>query len=537
MEETAGLSAIFVKKEEDAIKREGDIDDGNFGQSPLWKGNVLLQQGKSKSLRVACKIFHQDDSKGSPQLFDWTHGVSSVTIQKYPMTVLGGKSKPSMKNLKPFIKDSHIVRLVCDESKQQEELIKELERGEDGQQFFLADPGSSIPLVIVSVDKNLFGSCVSLKSKKEQLASYEEFREHLSSNIIQHSWSKDLEVNVNKLAEDETAMCALDTAFDIRIENSWSENSQAMQSDDDRPLSGRLSGSPQNENLKSHIRQHTGEKSNMCTICEISVPGSQQHLNRHIMTHTGERPFKCTQCDYTCKRSHHLKRHKLSHHTVGRPFPCTYCESSFSTGPALTRHMRQHTGETSYTCTYCESLFTNSRDLKRHTMTHTGVGLFSCTKCSYTCIRSHQLKSHMRQHLRDEPFSDTQSENSQAMQSDDERPLPGSQGDLDSQILVRHLRSDSLDKPFSCTQCSYSSSRKKNLMNHMRQHTGDKPYTCTHCGKSFPISQSLKRHIMTHTGERPFSCTHCDYTCNQSAHLKKHHMRQHTDVRPFPCTV
>ena len=74
MEETAGLSAIFVKKEEDAIKREGDIDDGNFGQSPLWKGNVLLQQEKSKSLRVACEIFHQDDSKGSLQLFDWTHG-------------------------------------------------------------------------------------------------------------------------------------------------------------------------------------------------------------------------------------------------------------------------------------------------------------------------------------------------------------------------------------------------------------------------------------------------------------------------------
>ena len=72
-----------------------------------------------------------------------------------------------------FFQDSHIVRLVCDETKQHKELIKELERGEDGQQFFLADPGwfkasklkaklffltgSSIPLVIVTVDNNLFG--------------------------------------------------------------------------------------------------------------------------------------------------------------------------------------------------------------------------------------------------------------------------------------------------------------------------------------------------------------------------------------------
>ena len=74
MEETPILSAIFVKKEEDAIKSEGDIAEENFGPSPLWKGDVLLQQERSKSLRVAVKIFHQDDSKSSLRLFDWTHG-------------------------------------------------------------------------------------------------------------------------------------------------------------------------------------------------------------------------------------------------------------------------------------------------------------------------------------------------------------------------------------------------------------------------------------------------------------------------------
>ena len=74
MEETVSLSAIFVKKEADAIKREGDIAEENFGPCPLWKGDVLLQHEKCKSLTVAVKIFHQDDSKGSPQLFDWTHG-------------------------------------------------------------------------------------------------------------------------------------------------------------------------------------------------------------------------------------------------------------------------------------------------------------------------------------------------------------------------------------------------------------------------------------------------------------------------------
>ena len=74
MEETVSLSAIFVKNKEDAIKREGDIAEENLGPfCPLWKGDVLLQQ-RNKKLTVAVKIFHQDDSKGSLQLFDWTHG-------------------------------------------------------------------------------------------------------------------------------------------------------------------------------------------------------------------------------------------------------------------------------------------------------------------------------------------------------------------------------------------------------------------------------------------------------------------------------
>ena len=68
---------MFVKKEEGGIKSEGDTADENFGPCPLWKGNILLQQERSKSLRVAVKIFHQDDSKGTLQLFDWTHGTNT----------------------------------------------------------------------------------------------------------------------------------------------------------------------------------------------------------------------------------------------------------------------------------------------------------------------------------------------------------------------------------------------------------------------------------------------------------------------------
>ena len=99
---------------------------------------------------------------------------------------------------------------------------------------------------------------------------------------------------MNKLAEDETAMYALDTAFDIRIENSWSENSQAKESDDDRPLSGSQ-GDLDSQNLVCHLTSDSLDKPLSC-----SSPQIETHMRQHEthMTHAGERPFRCTQCNF-----------------------------------------------------------------------------------------------------------------------------------------------------------------------------------------------------------------------------------------------
>ena len=79
------------------------------------------------------------------------------------MAVLGGKSKPKLKNLKSFIKvelsfnilllhqrmniffqDSHLVQVVCKDLIQQESMVKDLEDKTKNKHFFLADPGSEI---------------------------------------------------------------------------------------------------------------------------------------------------------------------------------------------------------------------------------------------------------------------------------------------------------------------------------------------------------------------------------------------------------
>lgn len=60
--------------------------------------------------------------------------------------------------------------------------------------------------------------------------------------------------------------------------------------------------------------------------------------------------------------------------------------------------------------------------------------------------------------------------------------------------LKAHLRSHSQVKPFACSVCPRSFSRKHDLERHARVHSGDKPYLCEFCNKGFPRSDALRRH-------------------------------------------
>ncbi|XP_022611231.1 zinc finger protein 454-like [Seriola dumerili] len=101
--------------------------------------------------------------------------------------------------------------------------------------------------------------------------------------------------------------------------------------------------------------------------CQQPVVGGKR--TRLQLYPPGCSPFRCTVCNREFNRMENLKTH-LRIHTGERPYTCSVCSKCFRHSGALTRHIRIHTGEKPYICGQCGKSFRNCGGLKFHQRSH-----------------------------------------------------------------------------------------------------------------------------------------------------------------------
>ncbi|CAN2389844.1 CCCTC-binding factor (zinc finger protein) [Pristimantis euphronides] len=168
-------------------------------------------------------------------------------------------------------------------------------------------------------------------------------------------------------------------------------------------------------------------------------------------------------------------------------YSCGDCTFSSCNLAALKRHVRKHSDK--YKCKLCEKTFACATELRNHTNAHLGVRPHKCGQCDMAY---------------------------------------GTAADL-----LRHTRSvHSLDKPFHCCYCDYTSVEVNRMRIHIRSHTGERPFTCSQCPFASTDAFKLTRHLRTHTGEKPYVCNICQAKFTQKNSMKMHVLRKHTENLP-----
>ncbi|XP_068448327.1 zinc finger protein 91 isoform X2 [Clinocottus analis] len=120
--------------------------------------------------------------------------------------------------------------------------------------------------------------------------------------------------------------------------------------------------------LPSLLRRHHGQCPQKLQQCwQQPIDGSKRA--RVQLYPPGCSPFRCTVCNREFNRMENLKTH-LRIHTGEMPYTCSVCSKCFRHSGALTRHFRIHTGEKPYVCGQCGKSFRNCGGLKFHQRSH-----------------------------------------------------------------------------------------------------------------------------------------------------------------------
>ncbi|XP_052756518.1 zinc finger protein 583-like isoform X2 [Galleria mellonella] len=185
------------------------------------------------------------------------------------------------------------------------------------------------------------------------------------------------------------------------------------------PVCGKRLSSP--HTYVFHKRIHTGERPCVCHVCgkQFRTPnGLQRHvtethervrrhpcrycpknfansqnLKQHVRTHTGERPYACAQCGKRFTQSGSLHAHRHTH-AAHFPHACPDCGARFRLRAGLARHRLRHSGERPHACRACGRAYRARHELAAHLLAHQDARPHACRLCGAAFRQRRALRHH-----------------------------------------------------------------------------------------------------------------------------------------------